>query len=93
MVFFHQKIHKDILKTIDKDLIDFMIYGDLSDVCYLNGTYIVTLLYDLTPLPLYEFETVYSNNNYKGPTETCTYLKDFKNVGTMFKNKNLIEND
>lgn len=79
----------DILKSNSED--EMYINGDTSPVGFYGGSFHVTIAYDLHPIPLSYFETVWLVNGCKGDEETSMWLDEFEVVGNIHEqnpNKN-----
>lgn len=78
----------DLLKSYEDDSNDFYLYGDITPVEFLNGAYCISILYDMTPFPLYDYKFIYDSTiHYPDKTYLCNWLKDFEVCGNVFDNK------
>lgn len=83
----------DLLKSFEENGNDFYLYGDTTHVEFLNGAYCISILYDMTPFPLYDYNFVYDSNiHYPDKTYLCNWLSDFEVVGNLIDNKNFKKN-
>lgn len=80
----------DLLKSFEENSHDFYLYGDTSRVEFLNGAYCISILYDMIPLPLYDYNFIYDpTKHYPDETYLCNWLSDFEVVGNSIDNKKI----
>ena len=78
----------DILKSNRGD--NFYLYGDYALVEYMQGSFFVSMVYDMTPLQLYDYDKVYKTSEFPLNTHKSDWLEEFEVVGNYTDNKKLL---
>ena len=78
----------DILKSSKND---FYINGDKSDVCFLNGSCCISIIYDSIAVQLYDFEKVYKPTDYPNNIDKCNWIEEFEVIGNIYENLELLD--
>lgn len=66
-------------------------HGTKSVVEYYNGSYIISLLYDQTPLQLFDLPKIYKPENYPIDIDKSNRLEEFEVIGNIYENPELLE--
>lgn len=81
----------DIIKSYDDE--GMLLYDDISPVEFYKGSFHIVALYDLTPIELSNYSTIWIKNGYKGNPQTSLWLKDLEVIGNIHENKELLKHD
>lgn len=96
---FSETYDKDGKEIWDGDIIrsskdkGMLLYDDISPVEFYKGSFNIVALYDLTPIELSYYDTVWQNNRLKGNPQTSLWLADLEVIGNIHENKELLKHD
>lgn len=77
----------DLLKTDDVNLD--LVYGDISDVQFHNGSFYIIIRHDFLALQLFDLPKIYKPSDYPN-IEKASWLEGFEVVGSIHENPELL---